>query len=162
VEEKLRLRDVLALLEKSVDETLSYFAALDPGDLPLLLRSFALLKDHKEQLERLGEAISSLYRQYSYEVVPNALEANEMESVTIGGKLFTVSTRVNASIPENKREAGYAWLTDVAGVPELVRPTVNSQQLSSFAKSYFETNGKWPPEEVMNVHKQRYTQVRSK
>lgn len=155
-----KLKDALKQLDAAVSDTLAYFEGVDPGDIPTLLKSFSLLKDNKEMLSGLEKVISELHQKLSYEVIPNAFETIGFDSVKVGGKNFILSARVNASIPEDKRELGHKWLTEVAKVPELIKPTVNSKQLSSFASMYFEANGCWPPEEVMNVHKQPYIQVR--
>jgi hypothetical protein len=88
------------------------------------------------------------------------MESQGFDSVKSGGKNFILSTRVNASIPEDMREPGYRWLTDVAKVPELIVPRVNPKQLSSFVKSYFEAHAEWPPEDAIKVHMQNYIQVR--
>lgn len=155
-----KLKDALKALDAAVSDTLAYFENIDPSDIPTLLKSFALLKDNKEKLSTLEKIISELYQKLSYEVIPNAFETQGFDSVKLAGRNFILSTRVNASIPEDKREAGYNWLINEAKVPELIRETVNSKQLSSFASNYFEAHGAWPPEEVMNVHKQNYIQVR--
>jgi len=154
------LRDIIKELDGAVGNTLAYFEGLDPSDIPTLLKAFALLKENKEKLSALSDTISDCYQKHSYEVIPNAFEATGFDSIKIGGRNFILSTRINASISEDQREFGYKWLTDVAKVPELIRETVNSRQLSSFASSYFEAHGAWPPEEVMKVHKQPYIQVR--
>ena len=158
--DKPKLKDVLKALDSAVADTLAYFDQLDPSDLPTLLKSFALLKDNKEKLTELEKLTSECYQKLSYEVIPNAFEANGFDSIKLAGKNFILATRVNASIPENQREFGYKWIADVAKVPELIRETVNPKQLSSFATQYFEANGAWPPEEAIKVHKQPYIQVR--
>lgn len=158
--EKPKFKEVLKQLDAAVADTLVHFDQLDPSDLPTLLKSFALLKDTKETLSGLEETISSLYQKLSYETIPNAFETLGFDSVKTAGKNFICSERVNASIPADKRELGHKWLTEVANIPELIVPTVNAKQLSSFVKTYFETNAEWPPEDAMNVHLQRYIQVR--
>ena len=155
-----KLRETLKTLDAAVTDTLAYFDEIDPSDLPTLLKSFALLKDNKDKLSLLEKLVSEQYQKLSYEVIPNAFEANGFDSVKLAGKNFILSTRVNATIPEDKREFGYAWIADVAKVPELIRETINPKQLSSFVTQYFEANGCWPPEEAMSVHKQPYIQVR--
>lgn len=155
-----KLRDALKALDSAVNDTLAYFEGVDPSDIPTLCKSFALLKDNKEKLSFLEEVISKLYQKLSYEVIPNAFETNGFDSVKLAGKNFILATRVNASIPENKREAGHDWLINQAKVPELIKSSVNSKQLSSFVTSYFDAHGCWPPEDVMSVHKQTYVQVR--
>jgi hypothetical protein len=137
-----------------------YFDQVDRSDLTTLLRAFAFLKENNDRLKSLAETMDKLYRELSYEVIPNAMDASGFTSVKCDGKSFTVSTRINASIPEDKRDVGYKWLTEVAKTPELIVPRVNSQQLSSFVKTYFETHAEWPPEEAITIHKQNYIQVR--
>jgi len=155
-----KLSQVLDELSEVVGDTLAYFDKLDPSDLTTLLKSFSLLKENNDKLKGLSELIGSLTQNLSYEVIPNAMEANGFDSVKLGGKNFILSTRINASIPEDQRDVGYKWLTEVAKTPELIVPRVNAQQLSSFVKTYFETHAEWPPEEAIRVHKQNYIQVR--
>lgn len=153
------LTPIIALNEQ-IKQTLIFFEQLDPSDLTKLLLAFGKLRDAKGLITGMSETIDSLYKKYDYEVVPNVLEANEIDSISVGGKLFSLATRVNASIPENKREVGNKWLQDV-GASALIKPTVNPRQLSSFVKDYFNENGKWPPDDAVTVHKQTYVQVRS-
>lgn len=154
------LKDAIKALDTAVLNTMAYFDQLDNSDIVTLLKSFALLKANKENLSELEKVITSLYQKLSYETIPNVFKTMEVDALKAGGKLFTLSTRVNASIPEDKRELGYSWIKEVAKVPELIKPTVNAKQLSSFVAGYFEANGKWPPEEAMTCHQQDYIQVR--
>lgn len=159
--EKLqKVGEAIKVLDDSIDYLLAYFHNADRSDLPNLLRAFGQLKDNNDNLKRLAEVVDKLYREFSYEVIPNVLEANGVNSINVDGRNYISSTRINASIPEDKREAGYKWLTDVAKTPELIVQRVNAQQLSSFVKTYFETHAEWPPEEAMTIHKQNYIQVR--
>lgn len=151
---------VLDSLEDCVTDAVVYFNNIDRSDLTALLKGFSLLKKHNDKLKALAESLDKLHRELSYEVIPAAMEASGFDSVKLGGENFIVSTRINASIPENQRDIGYKWLTEVAKIPELIVPRVNPQQLSAFVKTYFETHAEWPPEEAIKVHKQNYTQVR--
>lgn len=157
---KKTLKSILGELDGAVTDMLCYFEQADPSDLPTLLKAFALLKDNKEKLSELEELVSKQYQKLSYEILPNAFETLGFDSVKVGSKSFSVSTRINANIPEDKRDAGHDWIINVAKVPELIKPTVNAKQLSSFIKTYFETHGHWPPEEAITVHMQNYIQVR--
>lgn len=152
--------EVLRLLDDAVRETLVYFDKLDPSDLPTTLKAFLLLRTHKETLDSLSKTIDELYRRYDYEILPEAFETLGFDSVKTAGRNFILSTRVNASIPENLRSAAHKWLTEEAKIPELITERVNPKQLSSFAQSYFYQHGKWPPEELIKIHKQNYIQVR--
>lgn len=159
-DKKVTMRRALADLDEAVNDMLAYFSTIDPSDVPTLLKAFALLRDNKDILTRLEKAVSAQYEKLSYQVIPETFETLGYESIKIDGRNFIISTRVNASIPEDKRAAGLEWLTNEAKIPELIKPTVNSKQLSSFVTAYFNEHGKWPPEEVMTVHKQNYTQIR--
>ena len=160
MEQAPKLKDALKILDKTVEDVLAYFDQLDPSDLPTLLKSFAQLGENYDKLDILHKTLSKLYDKLSYEVIPNAMESQGFDSVKLGGKNFILSTRVNASIPEDMRKPGFRWLTDVAKVPELIIPRVNPKQLSSFVKSYFETHAEWPPEDAIKVYKQNYIMVR--
>lgn len=155
-----KLNEVLDELSESVGDVLAYFDKLDQSDLQTLLKSFAILKENNDRLKAFSDTIGSLYQNLSYEVIPNAMEAHGFDSVKLNGKNFIVSTRINASIPEDQRIAGYKWITEVAKTPELIVQRVNAQQLSSFVKTYFETHAEWPPEDAIKIHKQNYMQVR--
>lgn len=155
------LGDALKQLDKAVTDTLAHFMMLDVSDLPNLLKNFNALKAHKEHLDNLQKLLTQLYQEMSYEKIPQAMEAQGFDSVRVGKRLFSIATRINASIPADMRDAGFKWLTDDAKCPELIVPTVNSKQLSSFVTGYFETHGKWPPEDAVKIHKQTYTQVRA-
>jgi len=155
-----KLSEVINDLSECITDVLAHFDKLDRSDLKALLKSFAHLKENNDRLKPLVEMIGKLYQELSYEVIPNAMEAHGFDSVKLDGRNFIVSTRINASIPEDQREFGHKWLTEVANTPELIVPRVNPQQLSSFVKTYFETHAAWPPEEAIKVHKQNYIQVR--
>lgn len=157
---KPTFKQILSDLDGAITDMLCYFEQVDTSDLPTMLKAFALLKDNKEKLSSLEEIVSKQYQKLSYEILPNAFETLGFDSVKVGSRNFSVSTRVNANIPEDKRDVGHKWIIEVAKVPELIKPTVNAKQLSSFVKTYFETHGQWPPEEAINVHMQNYIQVR--
>lgn len=157
---QVTLREALNILDDAVGNMLAHFHQLDNSDITTLLTSFALLKENKDKLSSLEETVSKQFQQLSYETIPEVLEAYKMQSVKIAGRNFILSTRVNANISEAQREVGYKWIIEEAKVPELIKPTVNAKQLASFVNSYFETHGKWPPEEAITVHMQNYIQVR--
>ena len=163
-EKPVKLKEAIDILDKSVTETLLFFETLDPSNLQLTLRAFKALGDSYDQLLQNTKILGALYDKYSNEVIPNALHwddpSNRIDSIKVSGFNFILSTRVNANIPENKRDAAHKWLTDVAKIPELIIPRVNPKQLSAFVKSYFEAHAEYPPEDAINVHQQNYIQVR--
>lgn len=156
----MKLKDAIKELDDSVSDTLAFFDQLDLNNISVLLEAFSQLRESRDLLVSLTKLINELYEKVSYETIPTVFKANNFDSVKLNGKNFILSARVNASIPENMRHSGYKWLTDVAKVPELIVPRVNPKQLSSFVKSYFETNAQWPPEDAVKIHLQEYIQVR--
>lgn len=160
----VKIREALDGLDESLKETLAFFSRLDPSNITEMLKAFALLHDACGRLDDAKKTLDQLYDHYNYEVIPLAFGADQptptIKSINTAGKNFILSTRINASIPENMRNAGNAWVRDVAGIPELIVPRVNPKQLSSIVKAYFEANAEWPPENAIKVHQQNYIQVR--
>jgi len=157
--EEVKLSQAVQLLSNSVNDTLAFFDKLDYSNLTRTLTAFGQLRDQKDKLESLVKLISGLYESLDKEKLPDVLNSLKIERIAVNGKLFSVAERLNASIPENKREFGHRWLTD-AGAPDLILPRVNSKSLGSFVKTYFQEHGKMPPEEAMTIHLQSYIQVR--
>jgi len=158
--EKPKIKDVLEQLNDTVADMLMTIQSLDKNDIPTLLKAYKQLNEVKDIVDSTQKIVDETYHKLSYEVIPDAFEVTGFDSVKAHGRNFIVGVRINASIPTDMREAGYKWLTDVAKVPELIVPTVNSRTLSSFIKDYFETNAIWPPEDAIKVHKQKYTSIR--
>ena len=154
------LAEVITHLEIAAANAGVVVAMLDHSDISKTLLAFGMLHDAKKAIDNVHTYIGGLHRKLSEEVIPGALENAQIESLVIGGKRFGVSTRVNASIPAAKRDAGHAWLRDVAKCGDLINETVNAKQLSSFIEAYFEEHAELPPEEAVTVHMQQYTTVR--
>lgn len=155
-----KLSDALKMLDKAVSDTVNYFDSLDYSDLPLALKAFRQIKELNDKLKDNAEVINAIYEKLSYEKIPEILEAHGFDSVKSGGRNFIKSVRLNASIPPEQKEAAHSWLRDTAKIPELIVPTVNPKSLSSFVKSYFEANAKWPPEDLIKVHQKPYIAIR--
>lgn len=158
--EKPRVKDVLAQLQGLVADMVITIQALDKNDIPTLLAAYKQLNEVKDIVDDVYKITHEQYQKLSYEVIPDAFESNKFDSVKAHGRNFVVSVRINASIPEHMRAAGHKWINEVAKVPELIIPSVNSRSLSSYVKDYFETNAMWPPEDAIKVHKQKYTSIR--
>lgn len=158
--ESVGLKSAISSLDKAITDTILYFELVPSSDLPKLLKAFAELRDNKKRLEELLKSLTLLYTTLDNKVLPDAFEALGFDSVKSAGKNFILSTRVNANITEDKRADAHKWISEEANVPELIQPRINPKQLSSFAVEYFETNGKWPPENLISIHKQNYIQVR--
>jgi len=158
------LKEAIISLELSGANASMVIANLDPTDWTKILVAFGALHDAKKQIEAVQTFINGIYRKLSEETVPDALEAAGIDSindsVVIGGKRFSVSTRINASIPAAKKDAGFDWLRNVAKCGDIINESVNARQLSSFIENYFEEHAELPPEEAITVHLQKFTSIR--
>ena len=157
--EEINVAKALQLLAEAIDKATDTINSLDKADIHLVLKAYKQLGDYKERFEQLDKIVSGLHKKMSNETVPEALEAQGLDSVKSGGYNFIIAARLSASIPEEKREEGFKWLAD-HGMDYLIRPAVNSRSLSTALKSYMEEKGETPPEDAVTVFNQKYTQVR--
>ena len=156
-----KLKTALAELDKAVQSAASFVTTeLDRNDIPTMLRAFKEIDEAKKYLAEIEKVLTATHKSMSEQMIPEAFENNGFDSVKTAGRNFIVATRLNATIPEDKRSAGFEWLRNVAHVPELIIQTVNSRQLSSFVSSYFEEHAVMPPEEAISVHQVKYTSMR--
>jgi hypothetical protein len=159
-DKKVKLNEALDTLEECVTDTLVFFEKLDPTNLTLMLQAFDRLGQAYDRLNTTTKLLGELYDKYSYEVIPTAFETMGIDALKTAGRNFILSTRLNASIPENMRDAGNKWVAEIAKCPELIIPRINPKQLSSLVKAYFEAHAELPPEDAVKVHQQKYIQVR--
>lgn len=153
------LKEAINQLQKAVEKTAVFFESLDPTNVPLLLDSYRAIHEQADLLDNLNKITQEIKRRLSYETIPAQFESMGIDSIKSKGRLYSIGVRLNASIPLDKRDAGYQWLRD-NGLDSLITPTVNSKSLSSAVTKYIEANGLEPSEECMTVHKQTYTAIR--
>ena len=158
--EQPKMKEALIALEKSTIDMASIVAALDPNDIPNLVRAFRALAECRQLHEAIGKIIDENYRKLSEDVIPEAFDNAGIDSVKVNGRNFYITTRINASSPQAKQDAGFAWLRNTAKCPELIAERVNAKQLSSLVTRYFEEHGAMPPEEAVTIHMQRLTSMR--
>lgn len=158
-EKSATLHSAINDLQKAVERTVVYFDTLDVTNVPMLLEAFKAIHENAELLDTLNTIIAGIKRKVSYETIPSVFESMGIDSIKSKGRNFIVGTRLNASIPLDKRELGFKWLRE-NGYESLIAPTVNPKSLSSAVAQYIETTATEPPDEAMTVHKQRYTQIR--
>lgn len=161
---KVKLNEAITILDDSVTSTLVFFEQLDPSNITTMLQAFQGLGVAHDRLSSLVKILGELYDKFSYEVIPNAFNwddpNNRIEGLKVSGYNFILSTRVNASIPENMRAAGNKWVAEVAKCPDLLISRINPKQLTSLVKTHFETYAEYPPEDAVKVHQHPYIQVR--
>lgn len=99
------------------------------------------LKDVNSKIEELNETM--------VEIMIN----EEMPSFKRSGRTFFLNTRTFASPKGGQREAMHNWLKE-NGFADLIKETVHSSTLSSFAKEYIDENDELPEDlaEVLNVY----------
>ncbi len=146
-------------LAETIQVTMRTMEAIDKDDIPATLRSYKTLTEFLEELEELVDALSKFKTTLSYETIPQMFERAGVDSVKLSGRNFIVGVRFNASIPNDKKQAGFKWLEE-NGLGALIQPNVNPKTLSSAIASFFESTAMLPPSEAVSVHKQTYTSVR--
>lgn len=153
------LKETLEQLELAVRAVSLHFNDADKMTLQELLKSFKLLKEGKDTLDSLQEVITQIYQKISYETLPTMFENMDMDSIKLGGKNYILSTRLNASIPLELRDKGFAWLKEHK-LDSLIQPGVNSKTLSSAIKTYFEASAILPPQDAIKTYNQRFISIR--
>lgn len=106
------------------------------------------------QYDILGEAMKGIGIQVDYlnrVAIPEAFEAEGIKTLTDAetGDRITITQRMFASIPAEKRDEAYDWLRS-NGHASLIVETVNASSLSAFAKSQME-EGIELPEEIFKT-----------
>jgi len=158
-EKQPTLGETIKILSQAVERTVLYFDKIDSTNLPELLDAFRLLRENEEQLSTLHDALKQIKDKLSHETIPDIFESMGIDSIKAKGRNFILGTSFYASIPIDKREAGFQWLKDNR-LGELITPTVNAKSLSSAVKAYIEASGQQPPEEAMSTHIKRNISVR--
>lgn len=153
------IKDALKALGNALKEVLGQRDTLDKSNIPELLDFYKLVYDSENTLDEYHKILSGIKDRFSYETIPDTFESMGIDSIKGKGGNFIVGTRFNASIPFDKREAGFKWLRE-NGLAALIAPTVNAKSLSSAIKEHIETTAIEPPEECMSIHRQRYTTIR--
>lgn len=159
-DDKRKMAEVIDELELSVGNMLTLIATLDKSDLTTLLRAFGTLYDNRKRLSNIYDVIDRQYRQLAEETLPELFNEQGIDKISVAGKNYSCTVRINASIPEYKSAAGFDWLRNVAKCPELITERVNAKQLSSIVSDYFEEHAALPPPEAVTVHMQPFIGVR--
>lgn len=159
-DDKRKMSEVLTELEVSTADMLTVIAQIDRSELSTLLKAFATLHDNRKRLSNIYDVIDRQYRELSEQTLPELFNEQGIEKISVAGKSFSCTVRINASIPEAKSAAGFDWLRNVAKCPELITERVNAKQLSSLISDYFEEHAELPPADAITVHMQPFIGVR--
>lgn len=112
-------------------------------------------------LEELTKLLGGIKEEFSKRIIPNLLEGMQIDSISTSGRQFTLVSEFRASIPENKREKGLAWLK-ANGFDMIVKENVNATTLSSAMREWIKDKGELPPEDVMTIHQGHYISMKKK
>lgn len=146
-------------LNTAVINLMEELQKLPKDDLFGYLDLYGITYDASNNIEKAFKALTAFERDLSYEKIPKVMEAKEVPSMRYKGRNFINSNRIFASIPDNMREKGFAWLKE-HGLDGIVKETANANTLSSVMSDFIEETGITPPEDAMKLHRQPYIQVR--
>jgi len=120
------------------------------GSASALANRYKRLYEIEEEIDKIMKVIGLVMNHMKTTSIPAAFETEELKSFTTNdGKRITVTNRVFASISKNYKEEAYEWLRKNK-LGDLIYETVNSQSLSSAAKSIM-SEGREMPEDLFNV-----------
>jgi len=150
----------LSKFDDALGELLADIEEIANDDVTKLCKATVALRDVKDEASAMLDVIKSHYSRLTTDRLPKALEKSEMSSVRIDGHLFSVTSKLFASIPENKREEGFKWLRD-NGLGDVIKETANPKTLSSAIKTMIDEEGVTPPSDAITVHIQENISIRS-
>jgi len=158
-DDKKTLNDAIDALGQSVPPILHYFTALSPDDLNGHLAGYKQLREGLDQIEAFIKILAQLERELTEKTLPELFERHGIEGIKLFGRNFIPASRMFASIPAEKRAAGFAWLK-AHGMGHLIQDNVNAQKLSSELTDYIQETAVGPPEEAISIHVKKYIQMR--
>lgn len=137
------------------------------GDVIEIIKHFNHLRLANEEIKLAREALQQIADTLSTVVIPDVVRhAKDTTGLKTpinieGVGRVTVSYRYSASILDDPlvgKQKGYDWLTD-NGHGGLIKPSVHSGTLSSFAKDLLESYGKELPSDIFKVGTSPYTSI---
>lgn len=137
-------------------DTTTVIGTNDPIEI---VKHFDNLRAINKSIKVAREALQEIEDQLSTDTIPTLFLNRSLKTMNIEGVgRVTVSNRFSVSIIENKRDDAFDWLRDNEG-GDLIKPTVNSQSLASFAKELMSAKGTDLPSEIFKVGTSPYTSI---
>lgn len=123
-----------------------------------LLRFYKAIKESHDELDALRKELNKLIEISKSVVIPELMLETGVKTITLDDikRRFTVSSRITCSILD--AVAGFEWLRS-QGQGDLIRETVNSGTLSSYAKQYLEETGAQLPPDIFKTNVQTITSM---
>lgn len=107
-------------------------------------------RDLHDKIDELKKAAYHLMNDYGMKVMPLVFEDEGVSTITLSsGYRVTISQRLNASIPADKKAEAYDWLVR-NDLGDLITETVNASSLSATARSLIE-EGRQLPDDIFKT-----------
>lgn len=153
-----KLGEVVAVMQQIAsavrDETNAVVAS---NDHIALIRHYDALRKVLDTIKESREAMQEISDTLSKDKVPEAMRAAGVKTVTVEGVgRVTISHRFSCSMFDSTE--GIKWLK-AHNYGDLVKETVNSQTLSSFARGLIEDEGKELPADLFKVGTSPFTSI---
>lgn len=148
----------LAITHAMIDLS-KHITLLEDNDLLGHLESYKVVYEAYERIERTQKILGEIKRKLSYETLPDIMRTQKIPSIRFSDRLFSVGTRIDASIPQHMQEKGFQWLRD-NGLGDIIKPTTNAKTLSSVLTQFIEETAISPPDDCVKIHTQEYISMR--
>lgn len=146
-------------LYQEIEEALAELQELKDNDLYGHLAVYKKIYEADSELERAAKLLKGIKSKLSYETIPKIMDDLKTDSIRYDGRNFIRSVRLDASIPEEMREKGYAWLKE-QGLGSIIKESAHAKTLSSVLDDFIQETGVMPPEDCVKLHRQPYIQIR--
>ncbi len=107
--------------------------------------------DLEDAIERLRIRVYHVKNHYQMRILPDLFfNASTDRVVTLNGFTITKTDDLSVSIPKEKRDEAYDWLSK-NGYGDIITSTVNSSTLKATVKSIDNENRPLPPDDVFTI-----------
>lgn len=112
---------------------------------------YKALVDLEDAIEQVRLQVYHLKNHYQMRILPDLFfDASTDRITTLNGYTVTKADDLSVSIPKDKRDDAYEWLSQ-NGYGDIITTTVNSSTLKATVKSIESENRPLPPEEIFTI-----------
>lgn len=149
--------------KKQIEE--DHAEAIASGDHLVIIRHFDQMRKVAEFIKDIRDPLKELEDKLSYEIVPDAMRKARIKTVFVEdvGRV-TVSYRYSCSIIDDEKLGKQPAFDYLRSIEQggLIKETVHSGTLSSFAKDWVENHGKELPMALFKTGTNPYTSITKK
>lgn len=139
--------DISTLFEGSADKALT-------DRIKDLIDMNELIKQKADELDAYQTAFDK-----EEEALFAKLESENIQGIKVNGKNVFRSTRIWASVPQDKFDAGLEWLNE-NGFEYIPKTTINTQTLSAAMKEYIEKEGQAAVPDCIKITPKNHLSIR--